>query len=48
MIYNESPVGVCTIKSQDIIWSDEEECRGSICAKMIYTDIKAFKILKLN
>lgn len=39
---NKEPVGICTIKSHDLIWSKHDFRRGSICNQMVYTDIKVF------
>ena len=41
LLFNDKPVGVCTFKSEDIIWSSEENKRGIISAKKVYTDIKS-------
>ncbi|CAF0876645.1 unnamed protein product [Brachionus calyciflorus] len=35
------PIGICTIKSNDIIWSKQKYHKGVICNRMIYTDIKS-------
>ena len=41
LLFNDKPVGVCTFKSEDIIWSSDENERGIISAKKVYTDIKS-------
>jgi hypothetical protein len=41
LLFNDKPVGVCTLKSEDIIWSSDEYKRGIISAKKVYTDIKS-------
>lgn len=41
LLSNNEPIGICTIKSSDIIWSDESFERGVICNQMTYTDIKS-------
>lgn len=41
LLSNNEPIGICTIKSSDIIWSDKSIERGLICNQMIYTDIKS-------
>ena len=41
LLADEKPIGVCTIKSNDIIWSSYDKKRGSVCNKSIYTDIKS-------
>ena len=43
MLNYERPVGVCTLRSHDIIYSADEKKRGFACAKMIYTDIRVFE-----
>ena len=43
MLANQEPVGVCSMRACDIIWSEDLEKRGFICAKMIYTDMKSLK-----
>lgn len=40
---NKEPVGVCTIKSRDLIHSSDEYKKGSICGRMVYTDVKSLK-----
>ena len=40
MFCGNKQVGVCTIKSHDIIWSPKDSKRGLICNKFVYTDIK--------
>lgn len=40
LLRNNQKVGVCTIKANDVIWSENHDEKGSICAKMIYTDVK--------
>lgn len=35
------PVGVCTIRSNDVIWSSRGHMeRGCICNHLVYTDVK--------
>lgn len=41
LLSNNEPIGICTIKSSDIIWSEKSIERGIICNQMIYTDIKS-------
>jgi hypothetical protein len=41
LLFNNRPVGVCTIKSEDIIWSPHEDKRGIISNQMVYTDVKS-------
>jgi hypothetical protein len=40
MISDQEPIGLCKIKSHDVIWSNNHREIGSICNKMIYTNIK--------
>lgn len=40
MLCNDQPVGVCIVKSKDIVWSADEQKMGCICAKMVYIDVK--------
>jgi hypothetical protein len=44
LLCDKEPVGVCTIKSSDVVWSKNERECGYICNKFVYTDIK----VKLN
>ena len=39
-LFNNEPVGVCTIKAEDLVWSNDPYKKGQICEKMIYTDVK--------
>ncbi len=40
-LYNENmPIGICNIRSCDVLWSNDELQRGSICNQFIYLDIK--------
>lgn len=41
LLSNNEPIGICTIKSNDIIWSKNVYERGIICNQLIYTDIKS-------
>ncbi len=41
MLCNGQPVGVCIVKSADVVWSDDELKMGCICAKMVYMDVKS-------
>ncbi len=41
MLCNNQPVGVCIVKSGDVIWSEDELKMGCICAKMVYMDVKS-------
>lgn len=41
MANETNAIGVCNIRSEDVIWSPVAKKRGSICAKMIYTDVKS-------
>jgi hypothetical protein len=43
LLCDKEPIGVCTIKSTDIVWSKNKRERGYICNKLIYTDIKVKK-----
>ena len=36
----DEAIGLCSIKSHNIIWSNTEDERGSLCGKLLYTDIK--------
>ena len=36
----DQAVGLSAIKAHNIIWSNLEDERGFLCAKVIYTDIK--------
>jgi hypothetical protein len=38
LMCNQQAIGICTIKSQDVIWSNNELKRGVICNKLIYID----------
>lgn len=40
LLSNKEPIGICTIKSNDVIWSVNNLERGSICNQLIYTEIK--------
>lgn len=41
LLSNNEPIGICTIKPSDIIWSEKSIERGVICNQMTYTDIKS-------
>jgi hypothetical protein len=41
MLFDNEPVGVCSIKSEDIIWSPNPYKRGIISTRTVYTDIKS-------
>ena len=41
MLCNDQPVGVCIVKSADVVWSEDELKMGCICAKMVYMDVKS-------
>ena len=41
LFFNNKPVGVCSIKSEDIIWSSNEDKKGIISNLMVYTDVKS-------
>ena len=40
LLLNQMPVGVCSLKAQDLIWSENNREIGTQCAKIIYSDIK--------
>lgn len=40
LVHNRQHVGVCTIKSCDVIWSKSVIEKGDICNQIIYTNIK--------
>lgn len=42
LLSGNEPIGQCTVKSTDIIWSNDPLKKGSICNQLIYTDIKVF------
>jgi hypothetical protein len=42
LLMDKEPVGVTTVRTNDIIWSKNEYEKGFICNKLIYTDIKVF------
>ncbi|CAF0895015.1 unnamed protein product, partial [Brachionus calyciflorus] len=42
-LFDNEPVGVCNIRSNDIIWSLDSSKKGIISAVMVYTDIKSLK-----
>ena len=44
MLCKNKPVGVCTIKSHDVIWSFEDSKRGLICNKFVYIDKKVNRL----
>ena len=45
----DQAVGLCSLKAQDIIWSTEQDERGYLCGKILYTDIKVkLKIYKFR
>ena len=48
LLFNDQPIGVCTIKSEDIIWSPDPNKRGIISTRMIYTDVKSLKPSDFN
>ena len=46
LLNGNQAVGLCAIKANKIIWSAEDEERGSLCGKVLYTDVKVI-IIKL-
>jgi hypothetical protein len=42
------PIGICTMKSSDIIWSENENERGLYSNRMIYTDVKSLRKVDIN
>lgn len=40
LMNGDQPVGICNIKANDIVWSQNRHKRGSICNKYIYMSIK--------
>lgn len=42
-MFNEQKVGVCNLKCNDVVWSPEEDKRGCISAKKVYTNVKSLK-----
>ena len=40
LISNQEPIGLCKIKSHDVIWSINPREIGNLCNRMIYTNIK--------
>ena len=42
-LFNREKIGVCNMICNDVIWSDEEDKRGCISAKKVYTDVKSLK-----
>ncbi len=40
LLLNQMPVGVCSLKAQDLIWSENNREIGTQCGKIIYSDIK--------
>ena len=40
LISDQEPIGLCKIKPHDVIWSSNHREIGSLCNKMIYTNIK--------
>lgn len=46
LISDKEPIGICTIHSNDIVWSKNESEKGCICNELIYTDIKVFFLNK--
>ncbi len=47
LLFNNRPVGICNIRSSDVIWSDAKSEKGEICGKMVYMDVKV-KSFKIN
>jgi len=39
MLCNNTPVGICNIKSADVLWSSEKYQKGYLCNKYIYADV---------
>lgn len=40
LLFNNKPVGICNIRSSDVIWSEVQSERGEICGQMVYMDVK--------
>ena len=40
LLFNQTPVGVCSLKAQDLVWSKNDQEIGIHCRKIIYCDVK--------
>ena len=43
LMSNQRPVGVCSLKARDLIWSEDVREIGTDCGKIIYSDMKVIK-----
>jgi hypothetical protein len=48
LLCDSRPVGICTIKSADVLWSSNKYKIGSLCNELIYVDVKVSELLRLS